>query len=358
MIVVEQDKVVFVGEVAHIVSATPSGPRSDPSLCDREIFSNLLLLCSRHHKIIDDSDTQDQYPAELLRHWKHEREHELDPTALGRLNRFDDLPDRLPNLLVQSFQETTAELDAAVDRLEDVGLLAHDAAELLRDAVDRMPERGPRLGEGVAGIEAAFQLAYDTAGGASFLGAAAGLAYEDGPGFVQHLRGAACGDCAVICALPGRYAVVVAGELWAAISQFGDPARGGGVNGLGFPAAAVGGNRRYVGPEVSEVEMVGGSWGCGHMVRQPSGTWRWRPEIRFDSNATSDRTIWTAGIDKMDLRLRLAARIPWLPDGLRVNSAGRRRLEAALTESRATEIIRALAWVIRCDRELGPVVGV
>jgi hypothetical protein len=54
VIVIEGGEPVFVGEVAHIVAAVESGPRGKVNLSDRDAFENLILLCGRHHKIIDD----------------------------------------------------------------------------------------------------------------------------------------------------------------------------------------------------------------------------------------------------------------------------------------------------------------
>lgn len=46
----------FVGEIAHIVAEQLDGPRgmSSMSLAERNAEDNLLLLCLKHHKIIDD----------------------------------------------------------------------------------------------------------------------------------------------------------------------------------------------------------------------------------------------------------------------------------------------------------------
>jgi hypothetical protein len=70
VVVLDGGEPVFVGEVAHIVAAVASGPRGGGDVPDREAFENLLILCGRHHKIIDDVRTQDQYPVEVLREWK------------------------------------------------------------------------------------------------------------------------------------------------------------------------------------------------------------------------------------------------------------------------------------------------
>ena len=58
-------------EVAHIVAASESGPRGSEESADLRIdYSNLMLLCQRCHKAIDDDP--DRYTTELLRQWKHE----------------------------------------------------------------------------------------------------------------------------------------------------------------------------------------------------------------------------------------------------------------------------------------------
>ncbi|GGB34274.1 hypothetical protein GCM10011505_14620 [Tistrella bauzanensis] len=43
------------GEICHITARRPGGPRYDHSLSDRDRngFSNLILLCAHHHKVVD-----------------------------------------------------------------------------------------------------------------------------------------------------------------------------------------------------------------------------------------------------------------------------------------------------------------
>jgi hypothetical protein len=50
-----EDSGTVTGEICHIKSAKPGGPRYDDmqSENDRHSASNLVLLCARHHKIID-----------------------------------------------------------------------------------------------------------------------------------------------------------------------------------------------------------------------------------------------------------------------------------------------------------------
>lgn len=64
---------VFVGQVCHIEAASPGGQRYNSQSTDEErrAFSNLLLLCYRHHKETDDVAVFD---VQSLRNMKHEHE--------------------------------------------------------------------------------------------------------------------------------------------------------------------------------------------------------------------------------------------------------------------------------------------
>jgi len=60
-------------EVAHIIGASKDGPRGDKeSEGLQQEFSNLMLLCRKCHKEIDDNEGK--YYVELLRKWKREHE--------------------------------------------------------------------------------------------------------------------------------------------------------------------------------------------------------------------------------------------------------------------------------------------
>lgn len=65
------------GEVAHIIASSKEGPRSTDSSEGLQIdFNNLMLLCPRCHKEIDDNPKS--YPIELLRNWKQEHENRIE----------------------------------------------------------------------------------------------------------------------------------------------------------------------------------------------------------------------------------------------------------------------------------------
>jgi hypothetical protein len=74
----ETDDPSVFGEEAHIISAAPNGPRAG-DLPDHDVYRNLILLCSKDHKRIDDQVTH--YTAALLSTIKHD--HESWITGLG-----------------------------------------------------------------------------------------------------------------------------------------------------------------------------------------------------------------------------------------------------------------------------------
>ncbi len=140
VLVIDRDEVVFVGNVAHIVAASSDGPRGTSRPMNTEAFANLLVLCGRHHAIVDDAQTRGHYPPTELRKWKRARESEFDEQTLAELHRIRVSETELKTMIVQSFKETTAELTTAIGRLEQAGAIAHGAAELLRDSASALPE--------------------------------------------------------------------------------------------------------------------------------------------------------------------------------------------------------------------------
>ena len=73
------DPSVF-GEEAHIVARSPGGPRARKYDGDIDGYDNLMLLCSRCHKQVDDQ--VNAYPEERL--LKIKREHEAWAARLGQ----------------------------------------------------------------------------------------------------------------------------------------------------------------------------------------------------------------------------------------------------------------------------------
>jgi hypothetical protein len=74
----ETDAPSVFGEEAHIISAAPNGPRAG-DLPDHDVYGNLILLCSKDHKRVDDQVAH--YTVALLSTIK--RDHERWITGLG-----------------------------------------------------------------------------------------------------------------------------------------------------------------------------------------------------------------------------------------------------------------------------------
>ena len=68
------EPIVVLGEAAHIVAESSAGPRgtSTLTLVERNKAENLLLLCSRHHQLIDAQPAR--YPVQLLQQMKADHE--------------------------------------------------------------------------------------------------------------------------------------------------------------------------------------------------------------------------------------------------------------------------------------------
>lgn len=79
---------VILGDVAHIVAASPAGPRGDPFMAppNRNRYENLIVLCSTHHQLIDDQVAT--YTPERLRAVKADHERWIeDRLAQGKPER-------------------------------------------------------------------------------------------------------------------------------------------------------------------------------------------------------------------------------------------------------------------------------
>jgi len=189
--------------------------------------------------------------------------------------------------------------------------------------------------------EAAFDPAYEAAGGRWRLGRALDQVYEDGPGWVQQFDGGSTGRSSVICALFGQSAVAVDQEVWSALSQFGRGAYVGGVAAVGFPVPSS--ERPFIATAGGPVELAGGEWGRGRLVPLTSGDWRWQPEVAIDSAATRHQDDWSPRRGEMDLRLRLAAGMLLVAEDLRVTEVGRERMLAQLPSTGLTDLIAHLA---------------
>jgi hypothetical protein len=200
----------------------------------------------------------------------------------------------------------------------------------------------PRIWPGQPRNEAAFGPVYEAAGGARVLGEALGEVYEAGPGLVQHFSGGLAGEPAVICALYDHVPVAVSQDVWNALCAVGRGGGSSGTTGAGFPVADQAERLAFISAETSKIELTGGKWGPGELI-WAGGGWRWRPHTYFDSQAYQDQDTWSGRKEEMDLRLRVAARIPLLAEGARITGAGRSRMLAALPATGLADVMACLA---------------
>ncbi|MDU8994504.1 hypothetical protein [Streptomyces mirabilis] len=125
-------------DIAHIRAASPNGPRFDPALSkqERDEFSNLILLCTVHHKTVDGKGWK-RYPIELLEQWKEERE----AGSLDQLAGLSDLTEeKLSLMLAQAQSELLDRVGPALDAFAES---APDLAVLLRSLTDELAD--PRV---------------------------------------------------------------------------------------------------------------------------------------------------------------------------------------------------------------------
>lgn len=90
---IEESETV-TGEICHIRAANPKGPRFDKTQSDaeRHAAANLLLLCPRHHKVIDSEENT--YSSAILEVMKRNREQaglvEISPHTVKAAQRLLD----------------------------------------------------------------------------------------------------------------------------------------------------------------------------------------------------------------------------------------------------------------------------
>ncbi|MET9615402.1 hypothetical protein [Kitasatospora indigofera] len=141
-------------QIAHIRALEDNGPRAEVtwSEAERNHFSNLILLCTVHHKVIDSSRSE-EFSIELLLEWKKSREADgfdaleglgdLTKADLGELVReaqaeFVERVGPALDEFAKSAPELASLLEIATSAFADVGVhrggVSEDTAMLLNDA--------------------------------------------------------------------------------------------------------------------------------------------------------------------------------------------------------------------------------
>ncbi|GGM16228.1 hypothetical protein [Nakamurella endophytica] len=96
----DNGKVVTLGQLAHVVAASPGGPRADPAADEQLLaaFDNLIVLCPTCHYVVDHAE--EEYPVEVLSRWKRtRRERVRSALHVRKCNSRAELRDELTRLL-------------------------------------------------------------------------------------------------------------------------------------------------------------------------------------------------------------------------------------------------------------------
>jgi len=190
-----------------------------------------------------------------------------------------------------------------------------------RQARDDLVRSGVRVGEPASGV------------------------YAEGPGVVQHFDPGQSAYGWVICALPRRRPVAVAGEVWHALQEAGAGFPGGEpLSAVGFPAPDPR-ETRVISARDATIQLEGGQWGAGVLARASrTGDWRWIPSTRLSMNMTRSAAYWTSDRTVQQLRLRAVATFPWSNAGdLAIEPDRRLELEQDLPVSHLAGAVTALS---------------
>ena len=113
------DEKKVIGQIAHIVASSVSGPRGDPDFPAERIDdeSNLILLCPSHHVLVDAQPAT--YTVAVLRGWKREHQRRWAALLTERTLARSTVPLQVPSA-PGAFVNRAEDL-AALDRLTSEG---------------------------------------------------------------------------------------------------------------------------------------------------------------------------------------------------------------------------------------------
>lgn len=190
------------------------------------------------------------------------------------------------------------------------------------------------IGVGVPGWRRQFCKAYDDLCQEADVGLPATTVYSVGPGVVQYLGPAGSTGGWVLCALPQEQPVAVADAIWESLHEVGRGAPDGdALSAVGLPKINQDSAKsaRVIDAHATRVELAGGRWGPGRLVRADTEKdWAWEPIPTFSSNMTRASRNWLGGSPPPQLRVRAVATLP-LANADAWEITPERRKELALT---------------------------
>lgn len=80
--ILETREAFVIGEMAHVIARSSSGPRGE-SNPGPDTYENAILLCPTCHRTVDKAP-ESTYPAELLHKWKADHEKEIRDAFSGK----------------------------------------------------------------------------------------------------------------------------------------------------------------------------------------------------------------------------------------------------------------------------------
>jgi hypothetical protein len=146
----------------------------------------------------------------------------------------------------------------------------------------------------------------------------------------------------MLYSFPSRWPMAVALPIWRAVEQAGIAAPNGAHTALGFPVGIDARDERsIVRAQASRVELRGGSWGPGVLLRDGAqGAWRWQAEPGFNPYVQEWKYLPSKWARSVQLRFHAHAGIPLATSRLELSAA---TLEGISTSSAFRDLAPALA---------------
>lgn len=131
----------MIGKIAHIRSPVSDGPRYD-SACSSEQCrekENLMVLCGKHHDIIDDIDREAEFPTDLLAEYKSEHEARFKKAESALIAKYADMTANIEPTYPQTLQGLASilgisEMVECEEDIKGIKLFADQLATLPHDA--------------------------------------------------------------------------------------------------------------------------------------------------------------------------------------------------------------------------------
>lgn len=146
----------MIGKIAHIRSPKKDGPRYDPSWSSEQCrnHENLMVLCGKHHDIVDDIDRIDEFPVSLLEEYKRAHEARFRKAESALIAKYADMtanteptyPTNLRGLAkvldVEEMIDCEDDIDGIRLFVDQLAGLPHDARGFAFEVTKRMRRLG------------------------------------------------------------------------------------------------------------------------------------------------------------------------------------------------------------------------